>query len=314
MNICAVTMVRDDLFYIKKWISYYGSQIGFENLYVLVHGNAQQIRQLDHRVNFLNVPVRQDDTIGKERFNVDRFNLINGVANSLQAYFEHVIVTDADEYLVPDPEFAASIPEYISKYEHNGTLSAIGLDVYQHIILQPNVIDLKRPILGQRPICKVEPLYHKPAITNRVIRRALGNHYSNDGTLRFAKGLFLFHLKYFDRTFALGSQLNRDRLRANKSFDLTEFPEDNGDDFKYRDSIMERFVQISQLPISERFDFEAEISQYRRTWRRRRFFLHREFWKSLMRGTVSEYSFHWRFDLIRYDRLHYVPNRFWSLL
>ena len=33
-NICAITMVRNDDFFLRKWISYYGKELGEENLYV----------------------------------------------------------------------------------------------------------------------------------------------------------------------------------------------------------------------------------------------------------------------------------------
>ena len=33
-KICALTMVRNDEFYLRKWVAYYGGQLGRENLYV----------------------------------------------------------------------------------------------------------------------------------------------------------------------------------------------------------------------------------------------------------------------------------------
>ncbi len=314
MTIAAITMVRDDLFYIRKWIAHYGRQIGHENLYVLVHGNAPEIRALDGRVNYIHLPARQDDTIGKTRFNIDRFRLINNLANSLLAYFDHVIVTDADEYLVADPDLADSLPEYIARFAPHGTLTAFGLDVWQHMAEHPAPIDLDRPILAQRPLCKVAPLYHKPAITNRVIRRNLGNHASNDPKLTIPKGLYLFHLRYFDRDFVLGTQLNRERLRANQTNRLVDFPPDDGSDFTYRAVITESFDKVSRLPVTERFDFGPEIALCHKTWRRRRYLVQRDFWKRVLRGDVSGYSFHWRFDLIDQDHLHTVPRRFRALL
>ena len=33
-KICAITMVRNDEFYLRKWVEYYGAQLGRENLRV----------------------------------------------------------------------------------------------------------------------------------------------------------------------------------------------------------------------------------------------------------------------------------------
>ena len=37
-KICAITMARDDEFFLSRWIAYYGKQFGTENLYVLLDG------------------------------------------------------------------------------------------------------------------------------------------------------------------------------------------------------------------------------------------------------------------------------------
>ena len=33
-KICALTMARNDDFYLKKWTAYYGAQIGEETIYI----------------------------------------------------------------------------------------------------------------------------------------------------------------------------------------------------------------------------------------------------------------------------------------
>ena len=42
-RICAITMARNDNFFLEKWISYYGKQLGEENLYIFLDGKDQQI-------------------------------------------------------------------------------------------------------------------------------------------------------------------------------------------------------------------------------------------------------------------------------
>ena len=42
-KICALTMVRNDEFYLRKWVAYYGAELGPENLYVYLDGKDQEI-------------------------------------------------------------------------------------------------------------------------------------------------------------------------------------------------------------------------------------------------------------------------------
>ena len=42
-RIAAITMVRNDDFFLHKWVDYYGAQLGRENLYVYFDGEDQEI-------------------------------------------------------------------------------------------------------------------------------------------------------------------------------------------------------------------------------------------------------------------------------
>ena len=44
--IAALTMVRNDDFFLGKWIEYYGSLLGKENLFIYVDGLAQTLATL----------------------------------------------------------------------------------------------------------------------------------------------------------------------------------------------------------------------------------------------------------------------------
>ena len=43
IRIAAVTMARNDEFFLNRWIKYYGGQIGSENLYIYLDGLDQKI-------------------------------------------------------------------------------------------------------------------------------------------------------------------------------------------------------------------------------------------------------------------------------
>ena len=42
-KICALTMVRNDDFYLRRWVEYYGRELGRENLYIFFDGTDQKI-------------------------------------------------------------------------------------------------------------------------------------------------------------------------------------------------------------------------------------------------------------------------------
>ena len=42
-KICALTMVRNDDFNLRKWVEYYGRELGRENLYIFFDGTDQII-------------------------------------------------------------------------------------------------------------------------------------------------------------------------------------------------------------------------------------------------------------------------------
>ena len=42
-KICAITMARNDAFFLEHWIAYYGAILGKENLYIYLDGTDQPI-------------------------------------------------------------------------------------------------------------------------------------------------------------------------------------------------------------------------------------------------------------------------------
>ena len=42
-RIAALTMARNDDFYLRKWVEYYGAQLGRENLYIFLDGLDQVV-------------------------------------------------------------------------------------------------------------------------------------------------------------------------------------------------------------------------------------------------------------------------------
>ncbi|MRR23626.1 glycosyltransferase family 2 protein, partial [bacterium] len=55
-KIGVISMVRNDQFFIPKWIDYYGSQFGHENLFLILDGHDQEYPAGSEAVNVIRIP------------------------------------------------------------------------------------------------------------------------------------------------------------------------------------------------------------------------------------------------------------------
>ena len=59
-RIAAITMARDDEFFLSRWIAYYGKNLGTENLYILLDGldqNAPENAGNAHIIKYEHTPL-----------------------------------------------------------------------------------------------------------------------------------------------------------------------------------------------------------------------------------------------------------------
>lgn len=187
-------MVRNDDFYLRKWVEHYGKEFGRENLYVIFDGSDQKIPDFCAGVN-ISVRERVAGTVteGDGR----RISILNGKAKELLGAYDIVVGTDADEYIVADPLAAASLAEYLSTAEIPGSLSPLGIDLGQRIGEEGD-IDPERPFLNQRRYGVIETRYTKASIINAPLTWGRGFHRIKGENLHIAKDLYLFHCGYFD--------------------------------------------------------------------------------------------------------------------
>ena len=61
IRIAAVTMARNDEFFLNRWIKYYGGQIGSENLYIYLDGLDQKIPSGHANANITKLPHRDEE-------------------------------------------------------------------------------------------------------------------------------------------------------------------------------------------------------------------------------------------------------------
>ena len=110
-KICALTMVRNDDFYLRRWVEYYGRELGRENLYIFFDGTDQKIADFCDGTNVKAVEKIPGQVVAAEK---GRLDLLSKTAADLLKKYDLVIGTDADEFLVVDPRRGMSLREYLS--------------------------------------------------------------------------------------------------------------------------------------------------------------------------------------------------------
>ena len=126
-KIAAITMVRNDDFYLRKWVQYYSRELGGrEHLYIYFDGVDQEIGDFCRGTNAFKVP-----KIGKKVVEAEkgRLQFLSWkAAELLSGGYDLVIGVDADEFIVVDPKLGKTLVEYLSGLKIKGSCSALGLD------------------------------------------------------------------------------------------------------------------------------------------------------------------------------------------
>lgn len=193
-RIGVISMVRKDEFFISKWINYYGSQFGYENLFLILDGHDQPLPGEHEKINVLRLP---HQSLGRERGDRNRSKIISYLAKVLFYRYDIVIAHDIDEFLVIDPDKHLSLAGYLQRPVSSSSLSALGLDVGQHRELELP-IDPNRPFLEQRSFAHVSARYTKPIVATAPLTWGSGFHRVRGRNFRIDPNLFLFHFGMVD--------------------------------------------------------------------------------------------------------------------
>jgi len=193
-GIGVISMVRQDEFFISKWINYYGSQFGYENLFLVLDGNDQPLPGEHEKINVIRLPHRH---LGRERGDRNRSKIISLLARAMFYRYDIIIAHDIDEFLVIDPNKHLSLAEYLQRPVSSSSLSALGLDVGQHRELELP-IDPNRPFLEQRSFAHVSARYTKPVVATAPLTWGSGFHRVRGRNFRIDPNLFLFHFGMVD--------------------------------------------------------------------------------------------------------------------
>lgn len=208
-KIAAVTMARNDDFYLRKWVEYYGRELGLDNLYIFLDGLDQQVAPFCEGTHARAVPKIGTQVISAEKGRL-KF-LSEKAAELLSSGYDLVIGVDADEFVVVDPKLGKTLREFLSGLRIKGSASALGLDVGQKIGEEGD-ITCERPFLSQRHYARIGTRYTKPSILAAPYTWGSGFHRIKGHNFHIVKDLYLIHLGYFDMKRLQDRFQDRDRL------------------------------------------------------------------------------------------------------
>lgn len=245
-KIAAITMARNDEFFLSRWIKYYGDEIGTENLYIYLDGTDQKTPRNAGNAHITKLPHRDMTRAAGDKY---RIGLMNDLAQRLLETYDIVIGCDCDEFLVVDPDTGKSLAEYLSDIQIKNTVSGLGLDVGQNMNIE-RVLDKNAPLLEQREYALLSTRYTKPVVKNVPLDWGSGFHSISGHNFHIDKNLYLLHFgavdmqMLLDKAAARGPDwVNHLRRRGNGTIDAVTHMTAHGENWIRRARKIQTFAR-----------------------------------------------------------------------
>lgn len=193
-KICALTMVRNDDFYLRKWTEYYGRELGEDNLYIFLDGTDQPLPDWCPQAHVTAVERVKGQVVKADK---GRIAFLSQQAARLFEEYDLVIGCDADEFLIVDPSLGVGLRAYLSGLDISVSRSGLGVDVGQHTDLETAIRE-DIPFLRQRKYARLSTRYTKPCVMATPAVWGSGFHRIKGHDFHIDPNLFLFHFGYFD--------------------------------------------------------------------------------------------------------------------
>jgi hypothetical protein len=193
MTVAAVTMVFNEPAHLPLWARHYARQVGARNCYVIDHGSDDASTAGLGEINVIRIPRSAQDDERRARF-------VSQFCASLLAWHDWVIHSDVDELVLADPERHDTLAAYCTEPLPD-VVTAIGFNLHHLPDTEPP-LDLARPVTEQRRWARFSSAMCKPVLIRRPVEWVPGFHCAADAPVAFDR-LFLFHLRWFDRTLGL---------------------------------------------------------------------------------------------------------------
>ena len=193
-RIAAITMARNDDFFLERWVKYYGDEIGVENLYIILDGIDQPIPKNATNVNIIKLPHVEMSRAAGDKYRIGK---ISDLAGDLFKKYDIVIGCDSDEFLIVDPNTKKTLAEYLSKLKYKTTVSGIGLDIGQNMNCE-HKLNKSKPMLAQREYALLSTRYTKSVVLFRPARWGSGFHRVHGVNFHIDNNLYLLHFGAVD--------------------------------------------------------------------------------------------------------------------
>lgn len=248
-KICALTMVRNDEFFLRKWVAYYSAQIGAANLYVYFDGEDQVVPDFCEGIN---VCVRERVPGQVAAADRGRIDFLSSQASELLKNYDMVIGTDVDEFLVVDPQLGVSLSEFLSRLPARVSYSGLGIDVGQHLGKESE-IDESVSFLKQRHYARLSTRYSKSTVITKPVRWGSGFHRVRNTNFKIIKDLYLFHFGCVDMKRLEAKFSDKDKIatgwerhlkkRARTIYDVSQKTVKSWDSWVPKARIIQNFVR-----------------------------------------------------------------------
>ena len=204
-RIAAITMARNDEFFLSRWVKYYGHEFGAENLYIILDGIDQKPPKNAKDVNIIKLPHRDMSRSAGDKY---RINKISDLAADLFKQYDIIIGCDSDEFLIVDPNTKKSLAKYLSDLNINTSVSGLGLDIGQNMKYE-KTLDTTKPLLKQREYALLSTRYTKPVVINKPVRWGSGFHRIHNHNFHIDKNLYLLHFGAIDMEMLVAKAASR---------------------------------------------------------------------------------------------------------
>ncbi|MCQ2598785.1 MAG: glycosyltransferase family 2 protein [Alphaproteobacteria bacterium] len=245
-KIAAITMARNDNFFLSRWIAYYGKNFETKNLYILLDGLDQDVPTNIGDATVIKIP---HEDLSRLHGDKKRINIISEYAKKLLKQYDIVIGCDCDEFLIVEPKLHKTLAEYLSTKNINTTMSGLGLDIGQNLNTEA-ILDREAPFLEQREYALLSTRYTKPVVINKPITWGSGFHSIKGHNFHIDKNLYLLHFGAVDlemlkaKTHARGTDwLNHLKRRGNGTINAITYKKIKSEKWLKIARILQTFIR-----------------------------------------------------------------------
>jgi len=201
---CIFTIVREEDFYLPKWVEYYGQFLPLSDLHVINHVPKSNEPGTDKCTEFLK------DTgarlyVEDEEFFSSRWlrDVVVQYQTQLLKEYRAVIFTDVDEIIFINPASGfADLGDFMCNcFVPDQEVQSLRVNAYQIVHLpdagEPE-FDFSQPILSQRMYWFRDRYYDKPLLTKKPLNYVHGFHTASDMNKVVNPHVYMLHLHQFD--------------------------------------------------------------------------------------------------------------------